>query len=109
MYIGAFKKGKGGRIPGRFRGINDLKPTTKPATTTTEAPGIMNRIAGWFRDEDTEERNPAGWPGENGKAVQVPAVRKDEAKRRFKENQFNIVASDMVALNRSLPDQRSAK
>ncbi|CAF4827941.1 unnamed protein product, partial [Rotaria magnacalcarata] len=32
-----------------------------------------------------------------------------EAKKRFAENQFNIIASDLMALNRSVRDQRSAK
>ncbi|CAF1312864.1 unnamed protein product, partial [Didymodactylos carnosus] len=45
----------------------------------------------------------------SGRAVVIPSELKDEAKKRFKENQFNIVASDLIALNRSINDQRSAK
>ena len=53
--------------------------------------------------------NPPDWQGEGGRAVNVPEALKEEAKKRFGENQFNILASDLMALNRSIKDQRSAK
>lgn len=53
--------------------------------------------------------NPSYWPGESGQAVRIPENLKEEAKTRFRENQFNIVASDLMALNRSINDQRSSK
>jgi polypeptide N-acetylgalactosaminyltransferase len=53
--------------------------------------------------------NPSSWPGEGGRAVVIPTNLRDEAKKRFKENQFNIVASDLMALNRSINDQRSSR
>jgi polypeptide N-acetylgalactosaminyltransferase len=69
---------------------------------------FLNKIKKWFREEsDDEPKNPSHWPGENGRAVVIPNHLKKEAKERFKENQFNIVASDIMALNRSVPDQRS--
>ena len=34
---------------------------------------------------------------------------KQQAMERFKENQFNILASDLIALNRTIKDQRSAR
>ena len=49
-----------------------------------------------------------GMPGEMGKAVQIPKDREDEKKEKFKINQFNLVASEMIALNRSLSDVRLA-
>jgi polypeptide N-acetylgalactosaminyltransferase len=45
-------------------------------------------------------------PGEMGKPAQVPQEQQALAKERFKLNQFNLVASDMIALNRSLSDVR---
>lgn len=44
--------------------------------------------------------------GEMGRAVKLPADLKELAKSKFKENQFNLVASDMISLNRSLTDVR---
>nr|XP_015214277.1 PREDICTED: polypeptide N-acetylgalactosaminyltransferase 13 isoform X2 [Lepisosteus oculatus] len=45
-------------------------------------------------------------PGEMGKPVVIPKEDQEKMKELFKINQFNLMASDMIALNRSLPDVR---
>ncbi|XP_043222091.1 polypeptide N-acetylgalactosaminyltransferase 5-like isoform X2 [Amphibalanus amphitrite] len=47
-----------------------------------------------------------GQPGEMGEPVHIPRDKRDEMNEKFKENQFNLMASDMISLNRSLPDVR---
>lgn len=47
-----------------------------------------------------------GSPGEMGKAVQIAPEKEALMKEKFKLNQFNLLASDMISLNRSLTDVR---
>lgn len=47
-----------------------------------------------------------GKPGEMGKAVAIPPDKEAEKKEMFKVNQFNLMASEMLSLNRSLQDVR---
>ncbi|XP_017954110.1 polypeptide N-acetylgalactosaminyltransferase 5 isoform X2 [Drosophila navojoa] len=58
----------------------------------------------WFQAPTVREAR--GKPGEMGKPVKIPADMKDLMKEKFKENQFNLLASDMISLNRSLTDVR---
>ncbi|CAM9326772.1 polypeptide N-acetylgalactosaminyltransferase 13 [Lethenteron reissneri] len=45
-------------------------------------------------------------PGEMGKPVVIPKAQEERMRELFKINQFNVMASDRIALNRSLPDVR---
>ena len=47
-----------------------------------------------------------GKQGEMGKSVQIPPDKEQEKKEKFKINQFNLLASEMISLNRSLADVR---
>lgn len=45
-------------------------------------------------------------PGDGGRRVVIPPELSEKSKASFKINQFNLVASDMMSINRSLPDYR---
>lgn len=47
-----------------------------------------------------------GSPGEMGAAVHIEPENEEKQKELFKLNQFNLMASDMISLNRSLKDIR---
>jgi len=47
-----------------------------------------------------------GFPGEMGRPVQLPPSQAALMKEKFRLNQFNLLASDSMAMNRSLPDVR---
>lgn len=49
---------------------------------------------------------PRDGPGEGGKPVVIPKENQEKMKEMFKINQFNLMASEMIAMNRSLPDVR---
>jgi polypeptide N-acetylgalactosaminyltransferase len=48
----------------------------------------------------------SGSPGEMGKPVKLPPAIERLVADKFKLNQFNVLASDAISLNRSLPDVR---
>ncbi|VDM21756.1 unnamed protein product [Wuchereria bancrofti] len=48
-------------------------------------------------------------PGEMGSAVIIDPSQQEERTRKFKENQFDVMASDLISINRALPDYRSSK
>lgn len=50
--------------------------------------------------------NPSSWPGENGRGVEIPKEEEQLKNEKFKLNQFNLLASDRIALNRSISDVR---
>lgn len=73
----------------------------------------LKRISKTYRPVELKKWRPApvvrenaGKPGEMGKAVKMKSYQQEEMKEKFKENQFNLLASDMILLNRSLADVR---
>lgn len=70
---------------------------------------VENRNCEQEEDTRDEKHNPIDWPGEYGKPVILTDDLQIKADERFDENYFNVVASDMIALNRTLPDQRPKK
>ncbi|KAF2881243.1 hypothetical protein ILUMI_24923 [Ignelater luminosus] len=72
-----------------------------------------SRVHGTYKPIELKRWRPAptvepvpGYPGELGKAVHIPPEKEAIMKEKFKINQFNLMASDMISLNRSLADVR---
>ncbi|KAJ8679434.1 hypothetical protein QAD02_015221 [Eretmocerus hayati] len=80
--------------PGHSREVSDAR---------TYSP---DQLKSWRKARTVPENR--GAPGELGKAVHIPPEQEDMQKELFKLNQFNLMASDMIWLNRSLKDVRLA-
>jgi len=59
--------------------------------------------------KESFDENPTDWPGEQGRPVTLPEQLKKISAERFKENSFDVIISDMIALNRSVGEQRNKK
>lgn len=53
--------------------------------------------------------SPVSGEGDNGRPVIVPAKDVLKMQQRFQINRFNLMASDRMPLNRTLPDVRKKK
>lgn len=62
-----------------------------------------------MRFEKYQRRGKPNLPGENGAAVRLSSEDQKQADALFKKEAFNIIASDKVALDRSVKDVRDPK
>ena len=58
---------------------------------------------------NTNNYNPIRGAGENGQPVYMGEFEKSKAKLLFYINKFNLVASDKISVNLSLPDPRKER
>ncbi|OQV12866.1 Polypeptide N-acetylgalactosaminyltransferase 1 [Hypsibius exemplaris] len=83
------------------RGERSRQSSSRRRSTKQE--GLIKRIM-----KNVMPGNPNG-PGEMGKAVVLSGDEEQQAKDSFNINQFNLLVSDRVALNRTLPDVRMSE
>ena len=77
------------------------------ASSVVIAATMSAKAANLISYERTDVKvNPDDWPGERGASVMLSSADEELAKARFAENQFDVVRSEKVAINRSVPDLR---
>ena len=62
----------------------------------------------WERYRKAQARPAREGPGEHGNPVVLSQEEQREADLRFTKEAFNIIASDKIAMDRSIPDVRDA-
>ncbi|XP_074807267.1 N-acetylgalactosaminyltransferase 7 isoform X3 [Natator depressus] len=80
--------------------------TFKPQTFTYHDPVLRPAILGNFEPKEPEPHGVAGGPGEEGKPYVLGPEYKESIQASIKEFGFNMVASDMISLDRSINDLR---
>ncbi|XP_036137993.1 N-acetylgalactosaminyltransferase 7 isoform X3 [Molossus molossus] len=80
--------------------------TFKPQTFTYHDPVLRPGILGNFEPKEPEPHGVVGGPGENAKPLVLGPEFKHAVQASIKEFGFNMVASDMISLDRSINDLR---
>ncbi|XP_074521365.1 N-acetylgalactosaminyltransferase 7-like [Halichoeres trimaculatus] len=80
--------------------------TFKPHTHNYTSPVLKKGILGNFEPKEPEPPGIPGGPGEGAKPLILGPDYKDAMKASIKEFGFNMVASDMISLDRSIGDIR---
>jgi len=84
------------RIPNKNVGIENIQEDSQPNT------GLVD----WHNWTQIQfERERVG-PGEQGKALTIPKEAADEVQNLFRSNGFSGYASDMISVERAVPDIR---
>lgn len=80
--------------------------TFKPHTHAYTSPVLKKGILGNFEPKEPEPPGVPGGPGEGAKPFVLGPEYKDTVQASIKEFGFNMVASDMISLDRTISDIR---
>ncbi|CAJ1053014.1 N-acetylgalactosaminyltransferase 7 isoform X1 [Xyrichtys novacula] len=92
--------------PNQKQVIQQQYMTFKPHTHAYTDPVLKKGILGNFEPKQPELPGVAGGPGEEAKPFVLGPEYKDAVQASIKEFGFNMVASDMISLDRSINDIR---
>lgn len=92
--------------PNQKQVIQQQYVTFKPHTQAYTNPVLKKGILGNFEPKEPEPPGVPGGPGEGAKPFVLGPEYKDTVQASIKEFGFNMVASDMISLDRSISDIR---
>ncbi|XP_033950789.1 N-acetylgalactosaminyltransferase 7 isoform X1 [Pseudochaenichthys georgianus] len=92
--------------PNQKQVIQQQYVTFKPHTQTYTSPVLKKGILGNFEPKEPEPPGVPGGPGEGAKPFVLGPEYKDAIQTSIKEFGFNMVASDMISLDRTISDIR---
>ncbi|KAK1885961.1 N-acetylgalactosaminyltransferase 7 [Dissostichus eleginoides] len=92
--------------PNQKQVIQQQYVTFKPHTQTYTSPVLKKGILGNFEPKEPEPPGVPGGPGEEAKPFVLGPEYKDAIQTSIKEFGFNMVASDMISLDRTISDIR---
>ncbi|KAG8014991.1 N-acetylgalactosaminyltransferase 7 [Nibea albiflora] len=92
--------------PNQNQVIQQQYVTFKPHTHAYASPILKKGILGNFEPKEPEPQGVPGGPGEGAKPFVLGPEYKDSVQASIKEFGFNMVASDMISLDRTISDIR---
>ncbi|XP_054460819.1 N-acetylgalactosaminyltransferase 7 isoform X2 [Anoplopoma fimbria] len=92
--------------PNQKQVIQQQYVTFKPHTQAYTSPALKKGILGNFEPKEPEPEGVPGGPGEGAKPFVLGPEYKDAIQSSIKEFGFNMVASDMISLDRTISDIR---
>ncbi|XP_069024507.1 N-acetylgalactosaminyltransferase 7 isoform X3 [Embiotoca jacksoni] len=92
--------------PDQKQVIQQQYVTFRPHTHTYSSPVMKKGILGNFELKEPEPQGVPGGPGEGAKPFILGPEYKDSVQASIKEFGFNMVASDMISLDRTISDIR---
>uniref|UniRef100_A0A8D3AVC8 Polypeptide N-acetylgalactosaminyltransferase n=1 Tax=Scophthalmus maximus TaxID=52904 RepID=A0A8D3AVC8_SCOMX len=92
--------------PNQKQVIQQQYVTFRPQTNAYTSPVLKKGVLGNFEPKEPEPQGVPGGPGEGAKAFILGPEYKDSVQTTIKEFGFNMVASDMISLDRTISDIR---
>ncbi|KAM4583638.1 N-acetylgalactosaminyltransferase 7 isoform 2-T2 [Odontesthes bonariensis] len=92
--------------PNQKQVIQQQYVTFRPQTQDYTSPVLKKGVLGNFEPHEPEPPGVPGGPGEGAKAFVLGPEYKDSVHTSIKEFGFNMVASDMISLDRTINDLR---
>ena len=84
------------RLPGNNVGIENIQEDSQP----------LSGLVDWHNWTHIQQERERVGPGEQGKALNIPKEESDQHQDLFRSNGFSGYASDLISVERAVPDIR---